>query len=104
MIPFDHAQFIIERGDRSRELLDNESFQWIINDQTDYHLAALVAAPPGPKGAEAVAYHHTQQHALSELVAALQGYAEAGAKMREVIEMPDDDDALIPVNTEHQTL
>jgi hypothetical protein len=92
MIPVDQARVIIERGDRARQLLADDAFKWIVDDQTNYHLAALVAAPPGPKGADAVAYHHLQQNALSELVAALQGYAQAGEAMRNVLNDPDDDD------------
>jgi hypothetical protein len=93
MVPEDQARLIIERGDNAASLMANEAFLWIVSDQTNYHLAALCAAPPGPRGADAVAYHHLQQNALSELVAALQGYAQAGTAMREaLLESSDEDD------------
>lgn len=93
MIDHDQAQLVIDRGIRAADLLANESFGWVINDQTNYHLAALVAAPPGPRGADAVSYHHSMQHTLSELVAALRGYAEAGEAMQKAIqEMAETED------------
>lgn len=93
MVDVDQARLVIERGDMATRLLSDDAFNWIVNDQTNYHLAALCAAPPGPKGADAVSYHHLQQSALTELVASLQGYAQAGAAMSEALsEDPDDDD------------
>lgn len=93
MIPSpDEAQAIIERGSRARALLDNETFRWVVEDQTSLHLSAIVAAPPGPKGADAVAYHHAIQHALTELCGNLQGYAEAGEAMQRAIEAREEDD------------
>ena len=88
----DDAQFIVERGVMAKSLLDNEAFTWIVNDQSQYHLAALIAAPPGPSGADAVSYHHLQQYALTELVATLQGYAAAGEEQLAMIEMADPED------------
>ena len=85
MLNADQAQLVIDRGIRAGDLLANESFGWIVEDQTTYHLAALVAAPPGPRGADAVSYHHLQQHALSELVASLRGYVEAGEAMQRAL-------------------
>ena len=49
--PLDEAQAIITRGVQAQALLDNEAFVWIVNDQTQYHLAALCATLPGPAGA-----------------------------------------------------
>ena len=93
MLDQDQAQLVIDRGIRAADLLGNPSFAWIVDDQTTYHLAALVAAPPGLRGADAVSYHHSQQHALSELVASLRGYVEAGEKMQQVIQaMTDEED------------
>lgn len=85
----DEARFIVERGNKAKTLLENEAFAWIVNDQTQYHLAALVAAPPGPKGADAVSYHHTQQYALTELVATLQGYVQAGEEQLSILQEDD---------------
>jgi len=85
----DLARAVIERGRKSASLLANEAFLWIVDDQTNYHLAALVAAPTGPAGADAVIYHHQQQHALTELVASLSGYAEAGEQQQAALLMSD---------------
>ncbi len=84
MIDADQVQLIIERGQRATRLLDDETFRWIVDDLTNYHLAALVAARP-VKDADAIEYHHTLQHALSEIVASLQGYSETGRKMEAVL-------------------
>lgn len=75
----------MERGRKAAALLSDPTFQWVVDDQTNYHLAALVAAPPGPSGADAITYHHLLQHALSELVATLQGHAQAGAAMERAL-------------------
>lgn len=96
MIDADQIQLIIDRGQRATHLLADETFRWIVDDQTNYHLAALVAARP-VKDADAISYHHTLQHALMELVSSLQGHAEVGRKMEEALakqaEDEDDDDA-----------
>lgn len=76
---------VIERGRKASDLLANDAFTWIVDDQTQYHLAALVAAPPGPSGVDAIAYHHSIQHALSDLVGTLRGYADAGEEMQRVL-------------------
>ena len=95
MIDRDQAQLVIERGQRAQALLEDETFLWVVEDQTSYHLAALVAARPG-RDRDAVDYHHSLQHALSELVASLKGHAEAGAAMEralaEAAEQEDDFD------------
>jgi hypothetical protein len=90
----DQAEYVIQRGQRAADLLANPSFAWIVDDQTSIHLAALVAAPPGPAGADAVAYHHNQQHALTELVSLLQGYVQAGVAQQHVLEALAEDDDL----------
>lgn len=92
MVPLDQARLIIERGENATRLLADPAFVWIVDDQTNYHLAALCAAPPGPRGAEAVAYHHGVQHSLSELVSALQGYSQAGEAMASALQEPDAED------------
>ena len=93
MLDADQAQLVIDRGIRASDLLANESFAWIVNDQTAFHIAALVAARPGARDADAVAYHHSMQHLLTELVGSLQGYMQAGEKMQQALEqMADEDD------------
>lgn len=85
----DAAQAVVERGEKARALLENEAFLWIVDQQTNFHLAALVAAPPGPSGADAVAYHHNQQYALTELVATLGGYVQAGEEQLSMLNEQD---------------
>lgn len=82
----DAARAVIERGQRAADLLANPSFVWIVNEQTAEHVAALVASPPGPAGLEKREYHHLQQHAISELVLTLQGYADAGRAQADALE------------------
>lgn len=88
----DQAQAIIERGERCARLINDEDFSWIVDDLTNYHLAALVAAPPGPSGAEAVSHHHLMQHSLTDLVATLKGYVEAGEAMKKALLEGDDEE------------
>ncbi len=72
------AEYIVARGHNARLLLENPTFAAVVDDLTQYHLAALVAAPPGPSGKEAVDYHHLMQYAMTELVSTLQGHQQAG--------------------------
>lgn len=69
---------IIERGHRAARLLGDAVFLGAIDDLSDYHLAALVAAPPGEQGREAREYHHLLHYALSELGGQIQGYVDTG--------------------------
>jgi hypothetical protein len=83
---------VIQRGERAQRLLGNDAFAWIVDDMTTYNLAALVAAPPGPRGLDAREHHHLIQFALSDIVATLQGYAAAGEAMQRVLtDYPDTD-------------
>lgn len=82
----DQARYNVERGLRAASLLANPDFLWIIDDLTSFHLSALVAAKPGPAEADAVQYHHTMQHALTEIVGTLQQYAQVGEAQADVIQ------------------
>lgn len=86
MLPPDQAQEVIDRGRNAAAVLANEHFMAVVDQQTNYHLSAIVAAPPGPRGADAVQYHHAIQHALSELVAILQSQAAAGEAMQKAVQ------------------
>ena len=87
----DQLRAIVERGRRASSLMADASFLWIVDDQTNHHLSALVAARPGPASADAVAYHHNQIHAITDLVGTLKGYAEAGEAAQRAIEAPNED-------------
>lgn len=97
----DQTMAVIERGDKCRWLLANETFLYIVDDLTTFHMAALVAAPPGSAGAEAREYHHLLQHGLSQIVAQLQSYANAGEAASKVLELMNrDEDEDIEINHE----
>ena len=64
MESLDEAQAVVTRGVQAQALLDNEAFVWIVNDQTQYHLAALCATPPGPAGAADTTYSSTPSASL----------------------------------------
>lgn len=83
---------IIERGRNAAALVNNPTFQAVVDDLTSYHLSALVAAPPGERGKDARDYHHLLQHALTELCGQLAGYVEAGeAAYAAVVEAADEE-------------
>lgn len=85
---------VLERGRVAAALLEQEAFVAVVNDLSNYHVAALVAAPPGASGTEAREYHHLMQHALTEIVAALRQHADTAAELREKLEqlnLEDDD-------------
>lgn len=63
-----------------------------MDDLTNYHLSALVAAPPGDRGKDARDYHHLLQHALTELVGQLKSYVEAGEAARKAVMDGDEED------------
>lgn len=57
----------------------------MVNDQTALNVAALVATPPGDDHRNRRDLYHLKQHALSDLVATLQGYAAAGTAMEHAL-------------------
>jgi hypothetical protein len=66
-------------------LLSSEFFLELINDMTTYNMSAMVACRPGVKAdADALAYHHTLQHALTEIVGQLKSYVLAGEQQAAV--------------------
>ena len=95
--PYDQTELIIQRGAASRSLLENPAFQFILDDQTSFHLSALVAAPPGPASADTVAHHHTLIHAFTEITSALQGFAAAGEAAQRALHVDDDDADLVAI-------
>lgn len=62
-----------------RAALDLPAFQEAVDHLSSYHLAAMVACKPGIKSdAEALSYHHSLHHALTELLAQMQQWMTAG--------------------------
>lgn len=89
-LDMDQTQQVIERGQRAADLLGHPSFTWIVDDLTNMHLAGLCAAKPGET--DAINYHHTMQHALTEIVSMLTGYAQAGVAQQHVLEAIAEDE------------
>ena len=95
----DQAELVIERGRNATDLLSNPSFSWIVDDLTNQHLQQMVAAPPGERGREAREEAALMQHALTEIVSLLQGYAQTGAAMQSAIDDMRDDDEIEEFDT-----
>jgi hypothetical protein len=80
---------ILERGQRAQDLLDNPTFTETVDDLTQQFLAQMVACRPGERDREARDYAHLMQHAMTELVASLRGYAATASDLRRVLEFED---------------
>ena len=78
---------LLERGRAARALLQDETFLSVLDDLSNYHIAALVAALPGEGGREAREHHHLLHYALSEIAGDLSGRVQTAdeieARMRE---------------------
>ena len=85
------VEALISRGNAAKALLDNPDFHAVVNDLTNFHLSAMVASPPGEKGKDARDYHHLLQHALTEIVNTLKGYADTGENMLRAVEAKAED-------------
>jgi hypothetical protein len=79
-------EVILEIGAKARALLDDPAFQDVVNHLSDYHLAALVAAPPGPASADAREHHHLMHHALTQIVAEISSRVAAAEELARRIE------------------
>ena len=75
----------LERGTRAKQLLSDDAFTETVNDLTNYHLSALVAAKPTDAERPARDYHHLMQHALTEIVDTLVEQAEVARKIEEML-------------------
>lgn len=62
------------------------AFLSVVDDISGLHLAALMATRPGARDLDAREYHHLMHHALTEIVAQLQGYDQAGEAMQRVLD------------------
>lgn len=72
---------VMERGEHAKALLSAPFFTEIVDHLTTYHVAGIAACRPGHKAdADALAYHHTMQHALTEIVGTLRQFVDAGAQ------------------------
>lgn len=80
----DQAQQIIDQGQHAAAVLESEHFMAVVDQQTNYHMAAIAAARP-VLDRDAIDYHHSIQHALSELVSLLRGQVDAGKAMEKAL-------------------
>lgn len=70
---------MIERGNAMRAALENPAFIEAVDHLTTHHLSALVACRPGyASDQEALTHHHTMHHAITEVLAQMAQWMEAG--------------------------
>lgn len=81
---------VVERGERAGSLLRNGDFLGVVDDLSNYHLAALVAAPPGEAAREARDHHHLMHHALTQIVAELRDREAAALDLAQRVNDEDD--------------
>lgn len=75
------VEAVLARGQRAAGLLADSTFLAVVDDLSNYHLAAMCACQPGERHRETRDYHHTLHFALCETVQTLQGYAAAADKI-----------------------
>lgn len=77
----------IERGNAMRGALDNPSFVEAVEHLSTYHMAAMVACRPGYSAdAEALAHHHSCHHAITEILAQMAQWSDAGEAAARALE------------------
>lgn len=83
---------IIAQGEAAERLLRNQDYVEVLNTLSDFHLAALVACPPGPTHSETREHHHLMIHALQEINSEVQRRAAALLDLRmDDMDEPDED-------------
>jgi len=87
---------VLTRGEDAALLMQNAAFLNVIDDISNFHLSALVAAPPGASSLEAREYHHTMHTAIREVAQEIQSrvaYAEElKLHIEQAIEANEEDD------------
>lgn len=91
MLPPD-PQLILDRGQAAALLMADETFLSVVDDLSQYHLAAIVAAPPGDRGREARDHHHLLHFALSEIAGELQGRVQTAEELKRLLKQQEDDE------------
>lgn len=76
----------IARGQDAERLLRDEAFVRVMNDVSNYHLAALLACRPVPSEQETRNYHHTLLHTLQEINDMLTQQVSTGLQAQEHLE------------------
>lgn len=76
---------VISRGKAARDTLESPAFLTSVDNVSTYHMAAIAACPATDEALSTLRYHHGMAVALAEIVADLQGYAQAGAAAERVV-------------------
>lgn len=92
-LPMPDAELLLERGQDAADLMRNDAFNNVVADLSNDYLAQMVAAKPGPEGAEALAYAHLMHHALQDLLAVLVERVAAAAELQANLTTDPDEDA-----------
>lgn len=87
-------QVILDRGQAAAILMSDPTFLSVVDDLSHYHLAAIVAAPPGERGREARDHHHLLHYALSEIAGDLAGRVQTAEELKKLLQASDEDDDL----------
>jgi hypothetical protein len=82
---------IAQAGRQAEELLASPAFIATMNDLSQLHLTALVAAEPTPSTRETRDFHHTLLHALQELETQIRTRISFGQEMAERLGYVDED-------------
>lgn len=90
VLPPDPAP-VIERGRQAKAVLENGDFLAVVDDLSNYHLAAMVAAPPGNAHRDARDHHHLIHHALSQIVAELSTRVAAADDLLRRLDEPNEE-------------
>jgi hypothetical protein len=88
----DEIDAILKRGERAKSLLTNEDFLAIVDDLSNYHLAALVACAPGERDRETREFHHTMHAALREIAQEIQQRVSAAEEIKARLDQLNEDD------------
>ncbi len=88
----EEIEAVVLAGRQAEELLVSPAFVDTMNDLSNLHLSALVAAEPTPSTREARDYHHTMLHALQELETQIRTRIAYGHEMAERLTFGTDDE------------
>lgn len=82
-------QAVLDRGSVAADLLAHPAYTTAMQELENYHLTAMVSAPPGDTAREARDHHHLMLHALRELAEQLAMHVAAAAEAREALKDTD---------------
>lgn len=62
-----HEEEALEVGRACRDLIESPAYATVMQSLEAFHVAAMIAAPEGPSGADARDHHHRLLYALREI-------------------------------------